>query len=90
MLTQQELNAVYMDAPEAAKRLKIGNARIRQLCLEGRFEGAVKTGRSWLIPRASVEGHERLAPWAARKSRDAALLDAFRAAAKEQTTDEEG
>ena len=65
-----------------------GGIRVREMCQDGRSLDAFKSGGTWIIPRASVEGHERLAPWAARKSRDAALLDAFRAAAKE--ADEEG
>ena len=68
-----------------------GGIRVRELCQDGRSLDAFKSGGTWIIPRAAVEGHERLPPGRRpRKSRDAALIDAFRAAAKEQTTDEEG
>ena len=35
---------------EAAKILKISTARLRVLMIEGRVEGAYKTGKMWLIP----------------------------------------
>ena len=35
---------------EAAKILKISTARLRTLLIEGRVEGAYKSGRIWLIP----------------------------------------
>ena len=35
---------------EAAKILKISTARLRVLMIEGRVQGAYKTGRMWLIP----------------------------------------
>ena len=35
---------------EAAKILSISTARLRVLMIEGRVEGAYKTGRMWLIP----------------------------------------
>lgn len=92
MLTQEELDRDYVDAPEAARLLNIGNARIRQLCLEGRFEGALKTGKSWLIPRTAVKNHTRLPsgpkPKTAKRADDAALIEAAlkeaRVGAKEQ------
>jgi len=33
----------------------VSAARIRQLCAEGRFSGAQKLGRDWIIPRADVD-----------------------------------
>ncbi|GAB4541282.1 MAG: hypothetical protein Tsb0014_33080 [Pleurocapsa sp.] len=35
---------------EAANILNISTARLRQLLIEGRVEGAYKTGKLWLIP----------------------------------------
>ena len=35
---------------ETAKILNISSARLRVLLIEGRVEGAYKTGRMWLIP----------------------------------------
>ena len=70
-----------------------GGIRVRELCQDGRSLDAFKSGGTWIIPRAAVEGHERLAPWAKRKTEarasDAALLDAFRAASGKEA-DEEG
>ena len=62
MLTQAEINKNYMDSPEAARMLNITDSRIRRLCLDGRFEGAIKAGKSWLIPRIAVGNFKRLAP----------------------------
>ena len=62
MITQDEIEKNYIDAPEAAKILHISNARVRRLCLDGRFEGAFKAGSSWLIPRKAVENHTSLPP----------------------------
>ena len=55
MLTQQELDRDFMDAPAAAKVLEITNTQVRFLCSRGRLEGAMKLGTSgWIIPRISV------------------------------------
>ena len=62
MIEQEQIEKDYVDAPEAAKMLHISNARIRRLCLDGRFEGAFKAGSSWLIPRKAVENHKPLPP----------------------------
>jgi Fic family protein len=40
----------YMSSKEASEIWKISDRRIRVLCNEGRVEGAIKIGRSWLIP----------------------------------------
>ena len=62
MLTQTEIDQQYVDGPEAARMLNVSNSRIRRLCLDGRFEGALKTGRAWLIPRKEVEEFQRGRP----------------------------
>lgn len=62
MLTQAELNKSYIDSPEAARMLNISDSRIRRLCLDGRFEGAIKAGKSWIIPKIAVENFKRLPP----------------------------
>ncbi len=77
MITQEEINKDYVTGAEAASVLGVSGGRIRQLCLSGRFEGAVKAGRAWLIPRVAILKHERLKPRARRKAQkeqDAALL----------------
>ena len=40
----------YMTLKEAAEKWGIGDRRINTLCLEGRIEGASKTGNLWVIP----------------------------------------
>ena len=62
MLTQYEIDKDYVDSPEAARILNVDDSRIRRLCLDGRFEGAIKAGKSWLIPRISVMNFKRLRP----------------------------
>lgn len=54
-MTQEEFNIKYVDGPEAANILNVSTARIRRLCLDGRFEGVIKVGTSgWAIPREAV------------------------------------
>ena len=88
MITQEELDCRYMDGPEAAKTLGISTARIRQLCLDGRFEGALKIGRSWIIPREAVLNHKPLPPGvkprAERLREERATLKAALAKGKEE------
>ncbi len=40
----------YMHVKEAAKRCNIGERQVSHLCKLGKIDGAVKQGRSWLIP----------------------------------------
>ena len=90
MNVQDVLESDYIDVPVAARVLGVSGIRVRELCQDGRFRGAFKFGGTWIIPRAAVEGHERLPPGRRpRKSRDAALIDAFRAASGKEA-DEEG
>ena len=59
MLTQEELNKIYVDGPGAAKLLNVTPSQVRFLCSKGRLEGALKVGTSgWLIPRISVEKYK--------------------------------
>ena len=55
--------------PEAAELLGVSDARIRQLCLEGAFVGAMKRGNWWFIPRTSVEAFQSDPSIRRRKSR---------------------
>ena len=47
----------YIPSVEAAQRMGKAHSYIRDLCRQGKLPGAVKAGRNWLIPRASVEGY---------------------------------
>ena len=70
MITQNEIDKNYVDSVEAGKLLNITDARIRRLCLDGRFEGALKTGKSWIFPRKSVDNFVRLPPGIKKKERN--------------------
>ena len=50
----------YVDQVTAAKMLDVSQARISQLCTQGRFDGATKIGWSWIIPKKSVENFKPL------------------------------
>jgi len=40
----------YLTSPEMSEKWGISSRRISLLCAEGRIEGAVKKGKTWLIP----------------------------------------
>lgn len=40
----------YMTTIEASKKWNISSRRVSKLCSEGRVEGAVLKGKTWLIP----------------------------------------
>lgn len=42
---------------DVAPIVDVGDRRVRQLCEAGAFDGAVKTGRQWWIPRSSVDDY---------------------------------
>ena len=79
-MSPSDIREAFMTAPEAAKVLGITRNRVGRLCLDGRFDGALKMGREWIIPRSSVENHKRLPPGVKPKTptraEDAALLEA--------------
>ena len=56
------LSEHLLSAPEAGKILGLSTVRINVLLREGRFNGAEKIGRNWVIPRVSVEKFKRLPP----------------------------
>ena len=70
----------FVSVSEAAKILKIDRSRVGRLCREGRFEGASKIGKSWIIPREAVLNHTHLKPGpklkTPRREEDVALLKA--------------
>ena len=41
----------YLKIDEAAKKWGLGVRRVQILCAEGKIEGAVRFGRSWMIPK---------------------------------------
>ena len=63
------LNEHLVSAPEAGKILGLTTVRVGVLCREGRFDGAAKIGRNWVIPRVSVENFRRLPPGAKSRTK---------------------
>ena len=53
------INDNYVDQATAANILAVSRSRINKLCRDGRFDGAIKAGWSWLIPRIAVENFKR-------------------------------
>lgn len=56
------LSDQLISAPEAGKILGLTAVRVGVLCRQGRFDGAEKIARNWVIPRSSVENFKRLPP----------------------------
>ncbi len=59
MIDEKMINDNYVDQATAANMLTVSRSRINKLCRDGRFEGAIKAGWSWLIPRIAVENFKR-------------------------------
>lgn len=51
----------YIGTAEAAKYLQITRRRVIGLCNEGKFPGALRSGRNWKIPLKSVKGYMQAA-----------------------------
>jgi hypothetical protein len=45
----------YLTTVELSKKWGISSRRIGILCAEGRIEGVIKKGKTWLIPSDSVK-----------------------------------
>ena len=45
----------YLTTVELSQRWNITSRRIGVLCAEGRIEGAIKKGKTWLIPQDSIK-----------------------------------
>ena len=56
------LKEQLISAPDAGKILGLTAVRVGVLCRQGRFNGAEKIGRNWVIPREAVENFKRLPP----------------------------
>ena len=83
-----------LSVPEAARELNVDRTRVNILCRQGRFAGAAKIGRNWIIPRASVENFQRLKPGVKSKTKqqkadDEAMLAAVRGQLKGAKADDE-
>lgn len=51
-----------MSVHDVAIMLNVHRSRVNVLLQQGRLDGAIKVGRNWVIPRASVENFRRLPP----------------------------
>ena len=40
----------YVNVSEAASKMGVSVRRVQQMCKNGEISGAIKKGRSWLIP----------------------------------------
>ena len=45
----------YLTTVEMSPKWNISSRRIGILCVEGRIEGAIKKGKTWLIPENTVK-----------------------------------
>ena len=68
----------YMTATEAAKKLGLTTGHIRQLCIDGKFPDAEKMGKTWIVPKESVDNYVPppkgfAAVWKKRRDKEAAL-----------------
>lgn len=62
MINKEDIEKNYIDAVAAGEILGVTRSRVSKLCLTGRFQGAIKIGRSWIIPREAVLNHKPLPP----------------------------
>ena len=60
MINEAMIKDNYVDQLTAGKMLNVTQGRISVLCSQGRFNGAMKVGWSWIIPKTSVENFTRL------------------------------
>ena len=75
----------YVSVHDAAIMLNVDRTRVNRLLYQGRFEGAVKIARNWVIPREVVENFQRLKPGVKSKTKQQKAEDeAMMAAVREQ------
>ena len=48
----------YVAQSTAAEMMKVTLSRISQLCNQSCFEGAVKMGGSWIIPKSAIKNYK--------------------------------
>ena len=51
----EDSNMEYLTTVEMSESWNITSRRIGVLCAEGRIEGAIKKGKTWLIPSDAVK-----------------------------------
>ena len=70
VITQEEMQQEYLTVDEAAQIRGVNSSRIRQICIEGKFEGAFKRGGAWFIPRKAVEIYKPQTPGPKPRNQD--------------------
>ena len=63
------LSEHLISASDAGVMLGISTVRMNVLLRQGRFAGAEKIGRNWIIPREAVENFKRLPPGVKSKTK---------------------
>ena len=63
------LETELMSVHDAAVVLNVDRSRVNVLLKQGRFDGAAKIGRNWVIPREAVENFKRLPPGVKSKTK---------------------
>ncbi|MDY4060488.1 MAG: DNA-binding protein [Anaerovoracaceae bacterium] len=48
----------YLTTSEIAEKWEISRRRVTTLCREGRLEGAVLKGKTWLVPEDTVKPND--------------------------------
>ena len=57
-MSTEEILAKYVAQKTAAEIMKVTPSRISQLCNQSQFEGAIKIGGSWIIPKTAIENYK--------------------------------
>ena len=90
MINEAMIKDNYVDQLTAGKMLNVTQGRISVLCSQGRFNGAMKVGWSWIIPKTSVENFTRLPRGVkaktAKRTQDHKLIATTLATLQEQET----
>ena len=50
LLEKEKINMEYLTTVELSEKWGISSRRISVLCAEGRIDGVIKKGKTWLIP----------------------------------------
>ena len=69
------LETELVSVHEAAQMLNVDRSRVNVLLTQGRFVGAAKIGRNWVIPRVAVENFQRLPPGGRKNTKQKQAAD---------------
>ena len=57
-MTTEDILEKYVAQKTAAKMMNVTPSRVSQLCHQSQFEGAIKMGGSWIIPKTAIENYK--------------------------------